>query len=60
MAGLRKRGKATAKDYVWEKVIDQLLSRIEFATQRQAVKLPDETMPGKRPTTRALRSLGTK
>ena len=38
-AGLRKRGKATARDYVWEKVIVQLFSRVEFAAQRQAVKL---------------------
>ena len=38
MARLRKRGIATARDYVWEKVIGQLLSRVEFAIQRQAVK----------------------
>jgi glycosyltransferase involved in cell wall biosynthesis len=38
MARLRKRGMATARDYVWEKVIGQLLSRVEFAMQRQAVK----------------------
>ena len=38
-AGLRKRGKSTARDYVWEKVIEQLFSRVEFAAQHQAVKL---------------------
>src|SRR5205823_11083567 len=41
-AALRRRGRVTARDYLWEKVIDQLLSRIEFAAQRQAVKLPEE------------------
>ena len=49
VASLRKRGKATAKDYVWEKVIEQLLSRVEFASQRQAVKLPGK------PTLRSLK-----
>jgi glycosyltransferase involved in cell wall biosynthesis len=37
VAGLRRRGKATARDYVWEKVIEQLLLRIDFAAARQAV-----------------------
>ncbi len=41
-ADLRKRGKATARDYVWAKVIDQLLLRIDFAAARQAVSSPDE------------------
>ncbi|HEV3406827.1 MAG TPA: glycosyltransferase, partial [Candidatus Dormibacteraeota bacterium] len=54
-AGLRKRGKATAKDYVWEKVIRQLLSRVEFATQRQAVKVPWELTPTPRRVTRTPR-----
>jgi glycosyltransferase involved in cell wall biosynthesis len=47
VAGLRKRGKNTARDYVWEKVIDQLLSRVEFAAQLQRVELPDEPAPSK-------------
>jgi glycosyltransferase involved in cell wall biosynthesis len=38
-ASIRKRGRATAKDYVWENVVDQLLMRIEFAAAQQAVKL---------------------
>ncbi|HKC20380.1 MAG TPA: hypothetical protein VKE27_12215, partial [Candidatus Dormibacteraeota bacterium] len=57
VAGLRRRGKATAKDYVWENVIEQLLSRVEFAAQRQAVKMPGPTPATKRPATRTLRSL---
>ena len=62
-AQLRKRGRVTARDYIWEKVIEQLFSRIEYAAERQAVSLPEETVgeqkrvarktPGKR-----LRSLG--
>ena len=56
-AGLRRRGRATAKDYVWEKVIAQLLSRVEFAVQRQAVKRPAEPAPAPRRVSRTLRSL---
>ncbi len=48
VAGLRRRGKATARDYVWEKIIDQLLLRIDFAAARQAVTSPAEP-GGKRP-----------
>jgi len=57
VAGLRKRGKATAKDYVWEKVIEQLLSRVELATQRQAVKLPGVESVPRGPAAPTLRSL---
>ncbi len=39
-AAIRKRGRATARDFVWEKVIDQLLLRIRFAAAHQAVALP--------------------
>ena len=45
VAGLRKRGRATARDYVWEKVIEQLLLRIDFAAARQAVTGPEEPQP---------------
>lgn len=45
---LRRRGRATARDYVWEKVIEQLLARIEFAAQHQRVALPG-TQPARRP-----------
>src|SRR5205809_6802601 len=31
---LRKRGRVTARDYVWEKVIDQLLLRGDYAAER--------------------------
>src|SRR5438309_1745237 len=40
-AGLRRRGRVTARAYTWEKVIEQLLLRIEFAAAQQAVTLPN-------------------
>ena len=39
-ARMRKRGRTTAREYIWEKVIDQLLLRVEFAAALQAVKQP--------------------
>jgi glycosyltransferase involved in cell wall biosynthesis len=42
VASLRKRGRTTAREYVWQKVIDQLLLRIGFAAARQAVVVPAE------------------
>jgi len=55
---LRKRGRVTARDYVWEKVIEQLLLRVDFAAEKQAVK-PSRSAPVKRRMTRmrTLRSL---
>jgi hypothetical protein len=55
-ASIRKRGRATAKDYVWENVADQLLMRIEFAAAQQAVRLAaaDEP-PARRAPTRTRR-----
>jgi len=52
-ASIRKRGRATAKDYIWENVADQLLMRIEFAAAQQAVRLAaaDEP-PARRPPAR--------
>jgi glycosyltransferase involved in cell wall biosynthesis len=38
-AALRKRGRLTAKDYTWDKVIDQLLLRVEFAAALQGVSV---------------------
>jgi glycosyltransferase involved in cell wall biosynthesis len=55
VAEIRKRGRATARDYVWEKVIDQLLLRIDFAAARQAVTLPTEPV-AKRPAGTARRA----
>ena len=52
-ASLRRRGRITARDYLWEKVIDQLLLRIDFAATRQAVAIPVE--PGARPVRRPRR-----
>ena len=39
-AAIRRRGRVTARQYTWEKVIEQLLLRIEFAAAQQAVRLP--------------------
>jgi glycosyltransferase involved in cell wall biosynthesis len=39
-AAMRRRGRVTARAYTWEKVIDQLRLRIEFAAAQQAVRLP--------------------
>jgi hypothetical protein len=37
---MRRRGRVTARAYTWEKVIGQLLLRIEFAAAQQAVTIP--------------------
>jgi glycosyltransferase involved in cell wall biosynthesis len=50
---IRKRGRATARDYVWENVVDQLLMRIEFAAAQQAVRLAAADRPTTRPASRA-------
>lgn len=55
-ASLRKRGRATAKDYVWENVVEQLLMRIEFAAAQQAVRLAAADEPAPRQTLRARRT----
>jgi glycosyltransferase involved in cell wall biosynthesis len=44
-ASIRRHGRQTAKDYVWEKVIDQLLLRVEFAAALQGVTLPEGGPP---------------
>ncbi len=44
-ASIRKRGRTTARDYVWEKVIDQLMLRIEFAAAQQAFRLAAASEP---------------
>lgn len=38
-AAIRKRGRATAKDFVWDKIIDQLFLRIELGAAHQSVTL---------------------
>jgi len=50
-ARMRKRGRTTAREYIWEKVIDQLLLRVEFAAALQAVKQPPAPEPkaGRKP-----------
>jgi len=44
-ANLRRRGRVTARDYLWPKVIGQLMLRIDFAAERQAVSRPAEPAP---------------
>jgi len=56
-AHIRRRGRITARDYLWEKVIEQLLLRVEFAAERQAVKLPPAAPRKRVARPRTLRSL---
>ena len=44
-ASIRERGLGTARDYAWEKVIDQLLLRIDLAAAQQAVRLEGADVP---------------
>ena len=44
-ASIRERGLATARDYAWEKVIDQLLLRLDLAAAQQAVRLEGADVP---------------
>ena len=46
-AHLRRRGRVTARDYLWPKVIGQLMLRIDFAAERQAVSRPPDAAPRK-------------
>ncbi len=50
-ASMRRRGRTTAREYIWEKVIQQLLLRVEFAAAQQAVR-PSPAAP--------LRKVGSK
>jgi glycosyltransferase involved in cell wall biosynthesis len=56
-SSMRRRGRVTARQYTWEKVIDQLLLRVEFAAAQQAVRLPpaepSATRPPRRPSRKA-------
>jgi glycosyltransferase involved in cell wall biosynthesis len=51
-ASIRKRGRTTAKDFVWEKVIEHLLLRIEFAAAQQSVRLAAADEPVRQPSPR--------
>jgi hypothetical protein len=44
---MRRRGRTTARAYVWEKVIDELLLRTEFAAAQQAVRTIPAPMESK-------------
>ena len=53
-AALRRRGRVTARAYTWEKVIDQLLLRLELAAAQQAFRpLPGASEDAKIPRRRA-------
>src|ERR1700686_295546 len=39
-ASIRRRGRVTARQYAWEKVIDELLLKVDIAAAQQAVRLP--------------------
>ncbi|HXC77946.1 MAG TPA: glycosyltransferase family 4 protein [Candidatus Acidoferrum sp.] len=39
-ASIRRRGRVTARQYTWEKVIDELLLKVDIAAAQQAVRLP--------------------
>jgi glycosyltransferase involved in cell wall biosynthesis len=56
---LRRRGRVTARQYTWEKVIEQLLLRIEFAGAQQAVRLPAPEAAAKRAPKRPARKAST-
>ncbi len=58
---IRRRGRTTARDYVWEKVIDQLLLRVELAAAQQAVKQPPpETKAFGKPAKTVARKVATR
>ncbi|HEY8803450.1 MAG TPA: glycosyltransferase, partial [Candidatus Dormibacteraeota bacterium] len=46
-ASIRRHGRTTARAYVWEKVIDQLLLRVEFAAAQQSVRAIEAEANGK-------------
>lgn len=52
-ASMRRRGRITAREYVWDKVIDELLLRIEFAAAQQAVR----PVPVEKPARRSVRTI---
>jgi len=51
-AAIRRRGRVTARAYTWEKVIEQLLLRIEFAAAQQAVTVPNSAIEEGKPLPR--------
>ena len=58
-AAIRKRGRVTARQYTWEKVIEQLLLRVEFAGAQQAVRLPAPAAAGAKTRKRPARKTST-
>lgn len=49
---IRKQGKTTARAYAWDKVVDQLLLKIELAAAQQAVRLPHAATDAEKPKAR--------
>jgi glycosyltransferase involved in cell wall biosynthesis len=39
-ASIRRRGRVTSRQYVWEKIIEELLLKVEYAAAQQAVRMP--------------------
>jgi glycosyltransferase involved in cell wall biosynthesis len=56
-ASIRRRGRVTARQYIWDKVIDELLLKVDFAGAQQAVRLPPAALEAskavKRPASKA-------
>jgi glycosyltransferase involved in cell wall biosynthesis len=56
-ASIRRRGRVTARQYIWDKVIDELLLKVDFAGAQQAVRLPpaapEASRAVKRPASKA-------
>ena len=61
-ASMRRRGRVTARQYTWEKVIDELLLKVDIAAAQQAVRLPgarpEAAKPPRRPPRKAVTPRG--
>ena len=57
-ASIRRHGRVTARMYTWEKVLEQLLLRVEYAAAQQAVTLPHAQPDAPRTIRRPRRRLG--
>jgi len=61
-ASMRRRGRVTARQYTWEKVIDELLLKVDIAAAQQAVRLPaaipGSARPPRRPPRKAAATRG--
>jgi len=53
---IRKHGRATAREYAWDKVIELLLLRIEYAAAQQAVQVPAPEAAVRKPVARSAKT----